>query len=83
MSSIIKKIGLTVSYSAIVASSVVSSALAQSQGVLCGGGSTHSLCGGNSVPELDGAMGPLAMAILAGVIGIGLERRRRKDKTKI
>lgn len=35
---------------------------------------------GNSVPELDGAMGPIAMALLAGVIGIGLERRRRKNK---
>jgi len=37
--------------------------------------------GGYSVPELDGATGPLAIALITVVVGIGLERnRRRKQK---
>lgn len=36
--------------------------------------------GGNSVPELDTAAGPIAVALLAAIIGIGLERRRRAKK---
>jgi len=42
-------------------------------------GST-SAGGGNSVPELDGATGPLAIALITVVIGIGLERNRRKKQ---
>lgn len=34
--------------------------------------------GGNPVPELDVAGLPLAASLLAGIIGIGLERRRKK-----
>ena len=36
--------------------------------------------GGQSVPELDAAVGPLALALLGGVVAVGLERRRRKNK---
>lgn len=36
--------------------------------------------GGNAVPELNGAMGPIALALLAGIIGIAVERKRRKSK---
>lgn len=34
--------------------------------------------GGNSVPEIDVMVGPVAVAVLAGVIAIGVERRRNK-----
>ncbi len=34
--------------------------------------------GGNAVPELDVMAGPVAVAVLAGVIAIGLERRKNK-----
>ena len=36
--------------------------------------------GGQSVPELDAAVGPLALALLGGVVAIGFEHRRRKNK---
>lgn len=77
----VKRVGATVLFSVILVGGFVSDVLAQQWAPGCGPNGPG--CGGNSVPELDGAMGPLAMAILAGVIGIGLERRRRKDKTKI
>ncbi|HBH35198.1 MAG TPA: hypothetical protein DDW45_01970 [Gammaproteobacteria bacterium] len=34
----------------------------------------------NSVPELSAAAGPIAVAVILGIVGIGLERRRRKNK---
>ena len=81
MGNTVKRVGVTVLCSVILTSSFVSNVLAQNWDPGCGPNGPG--CGGNSVPELDGAMGPLAVAILAGVIGIGIERRRRKDKTKI
>ena len=45
-----------------------------------GSGGTGGGSGGNSVPELDGATGPLAVALITVVIGIGLERNRRKKQ---
>ena len=33
-----------------------------------------------SVPELSAAAGPIAVAVILGIVGIGLERRRRKNK---
>ncbi len=39
--------------------------------------------GGYSVPELDASTGPLAVTLIAVVVGIGLERnRRRKQREK-
>ncbi len=35
---------------------------------------------GNSVPELSATAGPIALAVLLGIVGIGIERRRRKNK---
>ena len=36
--------------------------------------------GGNSVPELDLTAGPIAVALLAAIIGVGMELRRRGKK---
>ncbi len=44
------------------------------------GGSSAGSSGGNSVPELDGATGPLAVALITVVVGIGLERNRRNKQ---
>lgn len=35
---------------------------------------------GNSVPELSASYIPMAFAILAGILGIGIERRRKSKK---
>jgi hypothetical protein len=32
------------------------------------------------VPELSLTAGPLAVAVILGIVGIGLERRRRKNR---
>ncbi|MBX2884384.1 MAG: hypothetical protein KTR32_30810 [Granulosicoccus sp.] len=40
----------------------------------------HDVGGAYSVPELDGASGPLAIALITVVIGIGLERNRRRKQ---
>lgn len=34
----------------------------------------------SSVPELDAAGAPIAAALIAGLLGLGIERRRRKNK---
>lgn len=44
-----------------------------------GGGGNHG-GSGHTVPELDGATGPIAFALLGGIVAIGLERRRRKNQ---
>ena len=36
--------------------------------------------GGHSVPELSVMAGPVAVAVILGIVGIGLERRRRNNK---
>lgn len=43
----------------------------------CNGGTNG---GGNRIPELDGAAAPIALALVSGILGLGVERRRRKNK---
>lgn len=43
----------------------------------CNGGRNG---GGNKIPELDGAAAPIALALVSGILGLGVERRRRKNK---
>ncbi|MGB5706623.1 MAG: hypothetical protein WBM41_07300 [Arenicellales bacterium] len=47
-----------------------------------GGGNGGTNGGGNSVPDLSATSGPIALALLSGIIGIGIERRRRKKSSK-
>lgn len=45
-------------------------------GYYCGGGGGGG--SGNSVPELSVTAGPIAVAVIVGILAIGLERRRRR-----
>lgn len=38
--------------------------------------------GHHAVPELDGSVAPIAIALVAGLVGLGLERRRRRSRAK-
>jgi len=40
----------------------------------------HNGGGGKSVPELSASYLPVALALLAGILGIGIERKRRSKK---
>lgn len=53
-------------------------------GHICSNYPSASFCSGghqaNTVPELSLTAGPLAIAVILGIVGIGLERRRRISK---
>lgn len=46
------------------------------------GGNGGNGGGPTAVPELDAIGAPIALALVAGIGGIAIERRRRKDKKK-
>ena len=49
---------------------------------LIGGGGGEGGGSGSSVPELDLAAGPVAIALILGLMGIVAERRRRNSQDK-